>query len=222
MKLCLFADPHLGRKDLDREKQALRALFEAAIEKGAETFICLGDLFDRAQIGGRRYSTAEVVTAARWAMQPFLWSPSIIVPGNHEYSGGHLNAARVFGKQEAHIIDRIQTLTMGDVCLVIVPWTARGHALAQLGAQKGQEAFDEAVKAMLGSLLPDVLAAREKDKKVCLVGHFDIAGAQVNTGRMLVGGRFEIPTSLLSDLAADVVAIGHIHKRQEIRVFANH
>ena len=49
-----------------------------------------------------------------------------------------------------------------------------------------------------------------------IVGHLTVRGAQLNSGISMLGSEFEVTQQQLEDTGADLVALGHIHKRQWI------
>ena len=95
--------------------------------------------------------------------------------------------------------------------LLIDPEEARTKTTAEL---------DQLVQAKLGTLLRDLAleaAVNAPGAPRVLTGHFTVTGAQTGIESTLMLGRdLEVPLSTIADPTWDYVALGHIHKHQNM------
>jgi DNA repair protein SbcD/Mre11 len=100
-----------------------------------------------------------------------------------------------------------------------VPFPVRNRLLSQdeyRGASV--EELDRAVERMIAGWLEDLAReAEQHDMPRVLVGHFSVSGATFGSERSVMLGRdLVIQKSSLADSAWDYVALGHIHKHQNL------
>ena len=107
----------------------------------------------------------------------------------------------------------------GPVFLGWVPFPVRNRLIAQ-DEHKGAsvEELDRAVESLITGELSDLARqASEQDMPRVLVGHFSVSGAVFGSERSVMLGRdLVVQKSALADPAWDYVALGHIHKHQNL------
>jgi exonuclease SbcD len=78
--------------------------------------------------------------------------------------------------------------------------------------------LEEALRAAVADILADLAQqARAHDMPRLLAGHLSIAEAKLGSERTILLGRdLSLPTSAFADTAWDYVALGHIHRHQDL------
>jgi len=107
----------------------------------------------------------------------------------------------------------------GPVFLGWMPFPVRSRLIAQEDHRGASvEELDRAVGEFVSGALHEMAEkAAEHDMPRVLVGHFSVAGATYGSERSVMLGRdLIIQKSALSDPAWDYVALGHIHKHQNL------
>jgi exonuclease SbcD len=107
----------------------------------------------------------------------------------------------------------------GPLFLAWMPFPVRQRLLARDEHREASlEALDRAVEAVVNDTLADLARqAAEHDLPRLLTGHFTVAGAVYGSERSVMAGRdLAVQKSVVADPAWDYVALGHIHKHQNL------
>ncbi len=236
MKILHFADAHIdmatsGRRDpktglplrtLDFLK-SLDAIIDAAIKEKAELVIFAGDAYkDRSPAPTyqrewerriQRLSQAEI--------------PTLLLVGNHDLSpaAGRAHALQEFKTlQIPHIrvIDRPQFLSAEELALpvqiIALPWISRSGmmAYAQMSGLKSEKIY-ERQEELLTEFVMQSLEKTDPSLPVILTAHASVQGATYGAERMvMLGNDLVLSGSLVKDTRFDYVALGHIHKAQNL------
>jgi DNA repair exonuclease SbcCD nuclease subunit len=204
MKIAVCADLHFRGKKLQDKIKAWESAVDKMIAAGAELVVLAGDVFDTRQIGGREASTGTVYRAFMEGLQGHRDAgiEIVVVQGNHELATGDqlsalepLKDAGVQVKDEFGLVD-----AFADITIAYIPWVA----------DTGTRAED--LKRWL--LCIKKAFELKPDKFKLVIGHLTVRGAQLNSGVPLIGSEFEVDPEVLMGLGADLVVLGHIHKRQ--------
>lgn len=192
MKCAFIGDIHARGTDLDRTAGALQQAMDLSIDCGMR--ILSGDLFDRFNVADREASVGTVYHHVINA----IGRDCIAIIGNHDIAGaGQRDALEPLGevldvKREPEL-----QITVDGTAILFIPWGK--HPDEQLLDETGMGAWKNA-------------------KRRAIVAHCDIDGALTNTDRMMVGGSFSLDKNWIRSLNADIVALGHIHKRQDLKL----
>ena len=154
--------------------------------------------------------------------------PVFMLVGNHDIPGiaaratsidifrtlevKNITVGRVIGSKVIHT-------KRGPVFLGWVPFPVRNRLLSQEEYRGASvDDLDRAVERMIGGWLEDLAREAEQlDMPRVLVGHFSVSGATFGSERSVMLGRdLVIQKSALADPAWDYVALGHIHKHQNL------
>lgn len=236
MKLLHFADAHIdmanyGRHDpesglpfrvLDFLK-SLDTIIETAIEEKVDLVIFAGDAYkDRLpaptfqrEWGKRimRLSTAKI--------------PTILLIGNHDLSPsiGRANAIQEFDTLQVpyvRVIAKPELVTaqqLGIPAQVIgLPWVSRSGLMAAIETDQAApaEIFSQ-IEERLTELVQGYLEKIDPSLPVILTAHASVQGATFGAERMvMLGADLVLPGSLVKDSRLDYVALGHIHKPQNL------
>ncbi|MDO8752794.1 MAG: exonuclease SbcCD subunit D [Anaerolineales bacterium] len=235
MKLLHFADAHIdmanyGRHDpetglpvrvLDFLK-SLDAIVDTAISEKVDMVIFAGDTYkDRSpaptfqrEWGRRimRLSQAKI--------------PTLLLIGNHDISpaAGRAHALQEFNTLQVpfvRVLDQPCFLKPDDlwglpVQVIAIPWIARSGLMAVTGETDSKEAFAR-IEGNIGELIEGWIEEADKNLPIILTAHASIEGAKFGGERLvMLGNDLVLSGSLVKNQKFSYVAMGHIHKPQDV------
>lgn len=154
--------------------------------------------------------------------------PVVIVIGNHDapVSFGKANSVDIFrtlATKGVHIADSDAVVDLetksGPVQVACLPWLHRSHLLATEDHKDATEAEVLEHLQRLGASIVDGLAARvDRSTPTVLAAHLAVADAALSGSEQtaVIGRDPVFLTSTLAQPAFDYVALGHIHKHQDM------
>ncbi|MFW5713167.1 MAG: metallophosphoesterase family protein, partial [Brevefilum sp.] len=139
---------------------------------------------------------------------------------------GRAHAIQEFDTLEVphvRVINKPQFLEPDDleglpVQVLALPWVSRSGLMAhlQLGGAEPQKVYEE-LGARLNELVENWLKNADPNIPIILTAHASVEGAQYGTERMvMLGSDLVLPPALVKDKRLDYVALGHIHKPQNL------
>jgi len=235
MKLLHFSDAHIdmanyGRRDpatglplrvLDFLK-SLDTIVDAAIDEKVDLVIFAGDAYkDRSpaptfqrEWGRRimRLSQAKI--------------PTMLLIGNHDISPaiGRAHAIQEFDTLQVpfvRVLDKPEFLRPADlwdlpVQVIAMPWIARSGLMASVGESDAGEAFAR-IEENIGELIEGWIAEADESLPIILTAHASIEGAKFGGERLvMLGNDLVLSGSLVKNKKFSYVAMGHIHKPQDV------
>jgi DNA repair protein SbcD/Mre11 len=238
MKILHFADAHIdivnhGRHDsqsglplrvMDFLK-SLDVIVEAAIEEKVDLVLFAGDAYkDR---------NPAPTFQREWGRRIIRLSqagiPTLLLVGNHDLSPslGRAHAIEEFatlGVPHVRVLDKPQFLGPEDLeglplQVLALPWISRSGVMAYLGASGGDAGrVYEEMETRLTELVHSWLGvASTRDLPTVLTAHASVQGAKFGAERtVMLGADLVLPGSLVRDPRLDYVALGHIHKSQDL------
>jgi len=237
MKLLHFADAHIdmanyGRHDpetglplrvLDFLK-SLDTIVDTAISEKVDMVIFAGDAYkDRSPA-----PTFQREWGRRIMRLSHAKIPTLLLVGNHDISpaAGRAHAVHEFDTLQVPFVRVLQTpefLTPKDlwdlpVQLIAMPWIARSSIMANLdmSAADTSEVFSN-IESRISDLIEGWLEEADKSLPLILTAHASVEGATFGSERMvMLGSDLVLPTALVKDTRLDYVAMGHIHKPQDV------
>jgi exonuclease SbcD len=154
--------------------------------------------------------------------------PVFLLVGNHDVPGQAARATSidifttldvpniiVGRKPDARIIETKR----GPLFLAWMPFPVRSRLLVSEELKGASvEELDRALEARVSETLAEfVQQAAEQNMPRVLAGHFSVGGAEFGSERSVMAGRdLVIAKSALANPAWDYVALGHIHKHQDL------
>lgn len=238
IKILHFADAHIdianhGRQDpqtglalraLDFLK-ALDTIIDTAVERRVDLVIFAGDAY--------RDRTPVPTFQREWGRRILRLSragiPTLLLVGNHDLSPalGRANALQEYDTLEVpnvHVLDKpalLQPADLGGLPLQVIalPWMSRSRMMAstEMNGTKREQIYEK-----LGGLLTE-LVNQYLDVKinpalpVIFTAHASVEGAMYGAERsVMLGGDLVLPPALVRDQRLDYVALGHIHKAQDL------
>ena len=237
MKLLHFADAHIdmanyGRHDpetglpvrvLDFLK-SLDTIVEAAISERVDMVIFAGDAYkDRSPAPTFQREWGKRIIRLSQAK-----IPTLLLVGNHDLSPA---VGRAHAIQEFHtlqvpfvkVLDKPQFLKPSDlwdvpVQIIAMPWITRSGLMANL-EMSGIDATEiySNLESRISSLVEEYINGANTSLPLILTAHASVEGATFGMERMvMLGSDLVLPTSLVKDSRLDYVAMGHIHKPQDV------
>ena len=235
MKLLHFSDAHIdmanyGRRDpvtglplrvLDFLK-SLDTIVDAAIDEKVDLVIFAGDAYkDRSpaptfqrEWGRRimRLSQAKI--------------PTLLLIGNHDISPaiGRAHAIQEFDTLQVpyvRVLAKPEFLRPADlwdlpVQVIAMPWIARSGLMASTGETDSTEAFAR-IEGNIGELMEGWIEEADPTLPIILTAHASIEGAKFGGERLvMLGNDLVLSGSLVKNPKFNYVAMGHIHKPQDV------
>lgn len=237
MKLLHFADVHLGMENYGRVNpqtglnsrfedgmKCLSFIVDTALEREVDAAIFAGDAYRNCDPN----PTHQHGFATQMRRLTDAGIPLILVPGNHDMpiSFGRKTAIDIFaalGNERVHVftkrrIEKVETRN-GTLQIAPFPWPVRSNLLAKdefRGAseedvvreiEKQSALTIEALAAAVDASLPSVLVAH------LMADRAETSGSEYYAAIMRDP---RISTSVLANGAFDYVALGHVHKFQDL------
>jgi DNA repair exonuclease SbcCD nuclease subunit len=204
MKIAIVADAHFRGKKLQDKRLAWEQAVRKMIDLEIDMLILAGDTFDTRNIGSRYASTGTVLEAFTTPLKTLTDRDIevIAIKGNgvHEGTNGDQKSPiEVFTNTKVKVAQGLNHFPVGDVNLYFIPWLE-------------DQDRDEQLKVFLRYAKDDKFPAFK-----LIVGHLTVKGCTLNNGTVMQGGgEFEVAPEDLEATGADLIALGHIHKRQKI------
>ena len=237
MKLLHFADAHIdmanyGRHDpktglplrvLDFLK-SLDTIIDAAISERVDLVIFAGDAYkDRSPAPTFQREWGKRIIRLSQAK-----IPTLLLVGNHDLSPamGRAHAIQEFDTLQVpyvRVLQKPEFLTSDDlwglpIQVIAMPWVARSGLMASIDASAVdvRELFAR-IEDRISSLIEDWIKEADASLPLILTAHASVEGAMFGAERMvMLGSDLVLPTSLVKDRRLDYVAMGHIHKPQNL------
>jgi exonuclease SbcD len=236
MKLLHFADAHIdmanyGRHDpqtglplrvLDFLK-SLDTIVDAAISENVDMVIFAGDAYkDRSPAPTfQREWGRRIIRLSRAGI------PTFLLVGNHDMSPatGRAHAIQEFDTLQiphVRVLQKPEFLSADElglpVQMIAIPYISRSGLMAALevsGADRA-EVYSE-IEKRLTDLMMEWLENADQSLPIIMTAHASVQGASYGSERtVMLGADFVLPASLVKDRRLDYVALGHIHKPQDL------
>jgi exonuclease SbcD len=241
MKILHFADAHIdmanyGRHDpvtglpvrvLDFLK-SLDTIIDTAISEKVDLVIFAGDAY--------RDRSPAPTFQREWGKRIMRLSKAgirtLLLVGNHDLSPalGRANAIQEFDTLEiphVSVLARPQLLSAEALGLpaqvIAIPWVGRSGMLAATDTSTADpsEVFTR-IEGNLAELVNAYLEQADPDLPTILTAHASVQGARYGSERtVMLGADLVLPGSLVRDARLDYVALGHIHKPQNLNANAH-
>jgi len=154
--------------------------------------------------------------------------PTLLLVGNHDLSPalGRAHALTEFDTlqvENVKVLDKPQFLRPTDLWdlplqVIALPWISRSGMMAQLdlrGGDPGQ--IYEQLEVKLNELVTHWLENADPDIPIILTAHASVQGAKYGGERtVMLGSDLVLSGSLVKNPRLDYVALGHIHKPQNL------
>ncbi|HMN62144.1 MAG TPA: exonuclease subunit SbcD, partial [Anaerolinea sp.] len=237
MRILHFADAHIdiathGRHDpetglavrtLDFLK-SLDTIVDAAIAERVDLVIFAGDAYkDRTPV-----PTFQREWGRRMMRLSQAGVPTLLLVGNHDLSpaSGRAHALQEYETLTIpfiHVASRPTFYKAGEldglpVQVVALPWVSRSSLMASLGLS-GTDSGEiyRNLEEKLGELLKIWLENADPELPIILTAHASVQGAIYGGERsVMLGSDLVLPGALVKNPRLNYVALGHIHKAQDL------
>jgi DNA repair protein SbcD/Mre11 len=236
LKILHFADAHIDMANYGRHDpesglplrvmdflKSLDLIVDSAIQEKVDLVLFAGDAYkDR---------TPAPTFQREWGRRIMRLSkagiPTLLLVGNHDLSPamGRAHAIEEFLTLEVphiRVLDRPVFLTPDELELplqvIALPWISRSAMMAHLGlsAVDPGKVFEE-MEIRLTELVQNWLEDADPEFPTILTAHASVQGARYGNERnVMLGNDLVLPRSLVCDPRLDYVALGHIHKPQNL------
>jgi exonuclease SbcD len=236
VKLLHFADAHIdmanyGRHDPEsglplRVLDFLRSLdviIDTAIDEKVDLVIFAGDAYkDR-----NPAPTFQREWGRRIMRLSLAGIPTVLLVGNHDLSPavGRAHAIQEFDTLQVpsiHVIAKPRFLgpdQLGIQAQVIgIPWVSRSGLMASMetSATEPEKLFSE-IENRLSEIVQEMISTADASLPLILTAHASVQGASYGAERtVMLGADLVLPGSLVKDAHFNYVALGHIHKPQDL------
>lgn len=241
IRVMHFADTHFGVElygKLDAEtglntrlmdfRRSLERCIEIALERGVDLAVFSGDAYKNRD--PRQTDQREFAACIRKLTDKGI--PVVMLVGNHDMPNVRGRASsveiyRTLGVTNVHILSKPERLDLqtpaGKVRILGMPYLMKGIAVAREEFQgknldETRRLLEDRYTTLINALTDTIEPDSEDDSPVIFLGHFWVNGARLSSWQQ---GYFSMqePQVALSDLknsAFDYVALGHIHKHQDL------
>jgi exonuclease SbcD len=237
LKILHFADAHIdisqqGRHDpvtglpvrvMDFLK-ALDTIVDAAIDEKVDLVIFAGDAYKDRQPA----PTYQREWGRRIMRLANAKIPTLLLVGNHDLSpaSGRAHTLQEFDTLEVpnvRVLGKPEFLKPADLWglplqVLALPWVFRSGLMASLGLE-GEEAekVNQEIESRLTEILQNWMDELDPSLPTILTAHGSVQGALFGNERtVMLGKDIILPGSLVKDPRLDYVAMGHIHKHQDL------
>jgi DNA repair protein SbcD/Mre11 len=236
IRVLHFADLHIGMENYGRLDPAtgtssrardfldrLDEVVEFAANRHADAVIFSGDAFKT-----RDPEPTQQREFARRIKRLAEFAPVLLLVGNHDLPGA---ASKATSLDIYHVLDiprvivgykpegRLIETPSGPLYLAWMPYPSRNRLLAdETYRGKSLPELEFALRDVAANLIADLAqdASRQTAPRI-LAGHFSVGGAVFGSERsVMLGNDVAVSKSTLADPVWDYVALGHIHKHQNL------
>lgn len=237
VKILHFADAHIDMANYGRHDpqtglpmrvmdflKSLDEIVQTAIDEDVDLVIFAGDAYkDRSPAPTyQREWGKRIMRLSRAGIQ------TLLLTGNHDISPatGRAHAIQEFDTLEVphvKVLDKPQFLSPADleglpVQIIALPWISRSGLMAsqELGGTDMEENY-KILGERISELIENWLSEADPNIPTILTAHASVEGAKYGSERMvMLGNDVVLPPALVKDKRLDYVALGHIHKPQNL------
>jgi exonuclease SbcD len=234
IRLLHFADLHLGVENyghLDPQTglfsrltdflRSLDQIVDCALEQEIDLVVFAGDAYKSRDPS----PTYQREFAQRIRRLSVAGVPTVLVVGNHDTPSalGRANAVEIFATLEVENVvvakrpatHRLETQN-GPIQVVTLPWVVRSTLLAREEYKNlGLEEINALILEKIENIIGEEIAGLDPAVPTVLAAHGSVFGATYGSERsVMLGQEVVLPRSIVTNLAFDYVALGHIHKHQ--------
>ena len=237
IKLLHFSDAHIdiasqGKRDpqsglpirvLDFLK-ALDTIVDTAINEKVDLVIFAGDAYkDRTPVPTFQREWGKRIMRLSQAQ-----IPTILLVGNHDISpaAGRATALQEFNTlvvPNVHLVSKpefisSQQLNNLPIQIIAIPWITRsGFLSSHQDELKTLDDIDTNIELITSQIIDQLLEKTNPNIPTILTAHASVQGAVYGAERsIMLGHDIVLPISLVKRPEFDYVALGHIHKAQDL------
>lgn len=222
MRILHTSDWHIGKSDgeqslLKDQRYFIDSICAIAEEENIDAVIIAGDVYDR------QIASSEAVNLYDYAMTKLckgLRKKVMIVAGNHDSAERLSTCSDLLRSAGLYISGSLKRdpdrVSFDGVDLYLLPWFTTEKAKSVFPEQSDTiDSYEDAYKAVLNT----IKSTFDTSKKHILVSHAFITDSETSTSDRAaeIGSATQVSASLFDGF--DYVALGHIHKPQDVNSF---
>jgi len=204
-RAMVIGDIHLRtNENTDDTIACLEFAALVARERQVDAVIFGGDIYEASSKPAERAAFGSI-------LHQLAGIPVYGIAGNHDAP----QDVAVFNLAPGNLwLETPAIVEAGPVDLLMVPWAQRAFLAASGYAG---EAGEQAGSAALAAMLRAMVATRDRPgHPLVVLGHLQVCGALSSSAQPMVGRAIEAALGDLQDLEAAFVALGHVHRPQEL------
>ena len=230
MKILHTADWHFGTfrspvRDgvnlrTEDTKRCMDELIRVAKEEHPDFSLVSGDVFHVGRLWSDR-CCEEIIMAIHYIKELAAVSKEVVVmrgTPNHDGAGQFNVLSEMFkGVPNVHIVTTPEVLAFEDADIAVLPGFDRGVYRAKFPGLSSEEE-NEVFTQELSNIVTGMRARCRPGKKKILMAHYTVPGCNTESGQTMMLTQFEpiIPQEALLAAGYDLVALGHIHRPQNL------
>lgn len=239
MKLLHFADAHIDMANYGRHDPAiglplrvldflksLNTIVDTAIERKVDMVIFAGDAYkDRSPAPTFQREWGKRIMRLSQAK-----IPTLLLVGNHDISPaiGRAHALQEFDTLQipyVRVLSKIQLLRSEDlwglpINVIALPWISKSIFMADYEVANSEDLAAEAYKKLENRIterMEELIEETDSSLPLVLTAHASIEGAKFGGERLvMLGNDLVLSGSLVKNPKFSYVAMGHIHKPQNL------
>jgi DNA repair protein SbcD/Mre11 len=237
MKILHLSDIHMGsgfahgrvnpatglNTRLEDFVQSLAACIDRAIQEPVDLVLFGGDAFPDATPA----PYIQEAFASQFRRLADHQIPTILLVGNHDQhaqgqGGASLSIYRTLGVPGIVVGDRLATHRLdtsnGQLQVMTIPWINRSALLTRPESEKlSLSAVNDLLLSRLEPALEGEIRQLNPEIPTILLGHLMADNAKLGAEKLLaVGKGFSMPIAMLTRPCFDYVALGHVHRHQNL------
>jgi exonuclease SbcD len=237
MRILHFADAHIDMANYGRHDpqtglplrvldflRSLDTIIDAAVSEKVDMVIFAGDAYkDRSPAPTFQREWGKRIIRLSQAK-----IPTLLLVGNHDLSPamGRAHAIQEFDTLQVpfvRVLQKPEFLTSDDlwglpIQVIAMPWVSRSGLMASIetSAMDVKELF-AGIESRISGLVEEWISEADTSLPLIMTAHASVEGAMFGAERMvMLGSDLVLPTALVKDRRLDYVAMGHIHKPQDV------
>lgn len=236
IKILHFADAHIDMANYGRHDpetglpirvvdflKALDQIIEHALSEAVDLVIFAGDAY--------RDRNPQPTFQRAWGQRIMRLTqagiPTVLLVGNHDVARATnrahtLEEFRTLGVNGVFVADRIELITAEalklPIQIVTIPWVSRSALMSRQDTtgMSVTEVYDM-IAELVSLQVQKLLEAADPDLPLVVTAHASIDGATFGSERtVMLGHEVVLSQGLVRDPRIDYVALGHIHKHQDL------
>ena len=219
MKLLHTSDWHLGKSDgeqslIEDQKFFVDAICSVVEEKGIDAIIISDDVYDR------QIASSEAIQLYDYAMNKLcleLKKKVIVIAGNHDSAERLSTCSQLLSSAGLYVLGSLrkepEVVSFDGVDIYLLPWFTVEKVKSVFPEEKDNIiGFEDAYRVVLNSIRDHF----DQTKQHVLVSHAYITDSETSTSDRAaeIGFATQVSASLFDGF--DYVALGHIHKPQDV------
>lgn len=216
IKIIGAGDIHYCPEHREKALASLRAIRDAARDRGVGLVAIPGDLFDRGLQASDRDAYGTLIEAIREILEI---APVVAIRGtpSHDAAGCYAPLEAMKARHSFTVLEPGTPHFLDNLMVLGIPEPGKNWLLANkngLGRDEANQAVVDAMKALLLGL--GGLRREHPELATVLLYHGLIRGATIGGGQQVGQGEISLGKDDLDVIGADFAILGHIHEPQDV------